>query len=271
VKSHIVFCLCLFAFLVLALSFFASTEAANVGGGVSPIFSQLRLFPQSSTAGTNVIVKPSEATGYALPMEPGLYFSGGAGRWPTVQVMDGVAALSATGVHAAITIPTGTAVYTTVTTGITSPATYRVLSITGSAAAALSAVVVTGTDWAGNTITETITGTGAAKVIGNRPFKTVTAIVVWGVAVPGGATYTIGWDDKLGLYRPIETANTGTALDGDVTQIMTKATAETAWVVTAAAVLPTGAAVDAIYDTVLPETTITAVDGYMICYNASGW
>jgi len=210
-------------------------------------------------------------TDYAIDFGTGLYLTGGAGKLPIVQVMDPVAALSVDGVHAAITIPTGATVTTTVTTAITSPVTYRVLSITGSAAAALSNVVITGTDWAGNTITETITGTGAAKVIGNVAFKTVTQIVVWGVATPGGATYTIGWDDKLGLYRPITVANTGTAKDGDVTEIASKASAGTAWVLTTLNVLPTGAVVNATYNTVQPETTITAADGYMITYNASGW
>ena len=47
------------------------------------------------------------------------------------------------------------------------------------------------------------------------------------MAVPGAETYRVGFGEKLGLYRPI-------AASGDVSQIMTKATADTAWTVTAA-------------------------------------
>jgi len=188
------------------------------------------------------------------------------GKYPCAQVMEGVAALSVDGVHAAIAIPTGVlnTVWTTTTAAITSPAHYRNITITGSAAAALSKVVITGTDWAGNVRVSVITGTGAATVQGQVPFKTVTSIKVGSVAAPGGATYTIGWGDYLGLYRPI-------AADADVTQIMTKVSADTAWTVTAAGALPAGAAVSAANGTVLPETTITAVNGYLITYNAQRW
>jgi hypothetical protein len=217
------------------------------------------------------MTRSSLASDYDIAMPAGMGFTGGMGGYPTVQVMDGVADADPDDVHAAIAIPTGAGESTTVTTGITDPPEYRALSITSAGAAALSDVVITGTDWAGRTQTETITGTGAATVDGNLPFATVTEIVVWGVAAPSGATYTIGFNEKLGLYRDIDDQNTGTALDGDVTQILTKATADTAWTITAAGVLPTGASVNATYNTVDPETTITDVDGYAIFYNACDW
>jgi len=222
-----------------------------VGAGFSSLPSWDTLIRRSTTANQ-------------LTLSMGAGFDGGMGKLPTVQVMDAVADADADDVHAAINIPTGATSTTVVTTSITDPPEYRNISITGSAAAATSNVVIYGTDWAGNAQTETITGTGAATVDGNKPFKTVNMIVVYGVATPGGATYTIGFGEKLGLYRPI-------GATGDVSQIMTKATADTAWTVTAAGALPTGASVNATYNTVDPETTITDADGYMITYNASAW
>jgi len=203
-------------------------------------------------------------TATQIGVGPGIGMVGGLGKLPVVQEMNPVAAAAADSVHAAITIPTGVTAVTTVTTAITHPDVYRTVSITGSAAAALSAVDIEGTKWDGTRQTETITGTGAATVAGNLPFKTVTKIKVHGVATPGGATYTIGCTEKLGLYRPI-------AAVGDVGQIDTIAAAGVAWVVTAGGGLPTGASVSATYDTVDPETTITADDGYLIYYNASAW
>jgi len=188
------------------------------------------------------------------------------GKYPCVQVMDAVPALSAAGVHAAIVLPTGAlnTVWTTTALGITNPSYYRNITITGNDAVCLSNVRITGTDWSDNVRVSVLTGTGAATVQGQVPYKTVTAIAVGSVAVPGGKTYTVGWGDYLGLYRPI-------AADADVTQIALKATAGTAWIVTAAGALPAGAAVSAANGTVLPETTITEADGYMITYNASRW
>ena len=196
-------------------------------------------------------------------VQPGVGLAGGLGKFPCVQVMDAVPALSANGVHAAITIPTGVTGTAVHVDGV-SPTYYRNITITGSGAEALSAVDIEGAKWDGTRQTESITGTGAATVQGLKPFKTVTKIIVRGVAAPNAATYTIGWGDYLGLYRPIAAA-------ADVTQIALKATAGTAWVVTAAGALPAGAAVSATYGTVLPETTITAADGYEITYNASAW
>jgi hypothetical protein len=214
----------------------------------------------ASVGGRNIFTMVSATK---LGMERGVGMSVGLGKIPMVQAMEGVAALDVDGVHAAITIPTYPTV-TTVVTAITDPVHYRNITITGSAANALSAVEIIGTNWADEYQSESITGTGAATVQGLLPFKTVDTIKVSGVAVPAASTYTIGWGDYLGLYRPI-------AADADVTSISLKASAGTAWVVTAAGALPVGAAVSALYDTVLPETTITAVDSYLICYNAEAW
>jgi hypothetical protein len=199
-----------------------------------------------------------------VSMNPGVGLDGGMGKLPIVQVMDAVADADADDVLAATAIPTGASALTVVTASITDPPEYRALTITGSAAAALSVVTIYGTNWADQAQSEAITGTGATTVQGNLPFKTVSMITIAGVATPGGATFSVGFGEKLGLYRPI-------AATGDVSQVMTKATADTAWTVTAAGALPTGAAVDATYNTVDPETTVTNADGYMITYNASAW
>jgi hypothetical protein len=113
---------------------------------------------------------------------------------------DAVAA-STTGVHAAVT-STGSS--QTVTTAITSPAVPRNITATaGGTAGDIKAiqVVVAGTNYDDETITETLpafTVDTAGTVIGSKAFKTVTSITI--PAHDGtGATTSIGWGDKLGL------------------------------------------------------------------------
>lgn len=91
-----------------------------------------------------------------------------------------------------------------VTTGITSPDIPRNLTATaGGTAADVAAVqvTVTGTDYAGNTITETLpafTLNTTGTVTGNKAFRTVTSYSV--PAMDGtGATVAIGTGAKLGL------------------------------------------------------------------------
>jgi len=246
---------------VLAL---ATSASGQLDLDISRWFQKVRTANLEFHGDNFAITKTTDSGDYLIDVQDGMGTTGGLGLYPCSQTMDAVAALSAAGVHAAIVLPTGATATTVETTGITSPVHYRVLSITGNDAVCTSNVVIAGTNWAGQAISETIAGNGAAKVIGNKPFKTVTSITVYGVAVPAGKTYTIGFDDKLGLYRPI-------AATADLVQIELKASAGTAWVITAAGVLPTGAAVSATYDTVLPETTITAVDSYKFLYNAEAW
>jgi len=216
----------------------------------------------------------------SITLDPGLGLGSTSGKLPMVQTFPTVAAAAADSVHAAITIPTGATAYTDVTADITQPDVYRCLSITGSASAALSTVEITGTTWDGSTVTDLLTGTGAATKAGHVAFKTITNIRVWGVATPGGATYTVGCTEALGLYRRI-------AATADVVAIDTVASAGTAWVRTAAGALPTGAAVIAtqvissyetysptnavLASTVDPETSITAADAYIIYYLAKAW
>jgi len=117
-----------------------------------------------------------------------------------IPAADAVAA-STTGVHAAMN-STGTPLV--VTTGITNPAVPRNVTATaGGTATDIKAiqVVVAGTDFADEAITETLpafTVDTAGSVAGNKAFKTITSI-----SVPNhdgnGATTAIGFGDKLGL------------------------------------------------------------------------
>lgn len=103
---------------------------------------------------------------------------------------------SNTAVHAAITLPaTGTL---DVTTGITNPATPRAIRIKGNAASVTGNVVITGTNYNDEAITETIAANGTAAVDGAKAFKTVTKITVPALA-SAGDTISIGFNEKLGL------------------------------------------------------------------------
>lgn len=112
-----------------------------------------------------------------------------------VAAADAVAA-SDTAVHAAITLPTsGT---TSVTTSITNPAVPRALRIKGNAAGITGNVVITGTNFNDEEITETIAANGTTAVDGNKAFKTITQIVV-PARTQASDTISVGFNDKLGL------------------------------------------------------------------------
>ncbi|MBN2447742.1 MAG: right-handed parallel beta-helix repeat-containing protein [Phycisphaerae bacterium] len=89
-----------------------------------------------------------------------------------------------------------------VTSGITNPSTYRVLTATGSATTTSSQKVhIIGTDWAGNIITDRIALNGSNTVLGSKAFATVTKLIL-----PVGAleqSVAIGTSDYLGLYMPL--------------------------------------------------------------------
>ena len=119
-----------------------------------------------------------------------------------LQISDvqGVAA-AADGVHAAIT---GSATAeTTVTTDITNPPCPRNLTVTPDGTTtdvAAGDVVITGTNYANQVISEsfTFTADAAAAVVGVKAFKTVTSILVHqqdGAA----ATFTVGFGELIGL------------------------------------------------------------------------
>lgn len=82
-------------------------------------------------------------------------------------------AASSTGVHAAMNLG---AAAQAVTTGITNPAVPRNIRVDGNVAGINNVVKITGTNYAGEVITEDITPNGTDAVDGNLAFKTVTKI-----------------------------------------------------------------------------------------------
>lgn len=88
-----------------------------------------------------------------------------------------------------------------VTSGITDPDVPRNLTITGNAGGIAGDVVITGTDYEGVTLTETIALSGTSTVVGSKAFKTVTSINFPAKTNGSGDTVAIGTGAKLGLSR----------------------------------------------------------------------
>jgi len=105
------------------------------------------------------------------------------------------AAVSNTAVLASTTL---TAQIQTITTGITNPDVVRNVAAKGAIATSTGSVVVTGTDYAGNSISETITLSGTTVVAGLKAFATVTQIVL-PVTSGAGDGVSVGIGSKLGL------------------------------------------------------------------------
>jgi len=136
--------------------------------------------------------------------------------WSTTQAV----AASDTGVHAAVAL---TAEAQAVTTVITNPVVPRSIRIKGNAAGIAGNVVITGTNYVGAAITETIALNGATAVEGTKAFKTVTKIDLPVETHAGTDTVSVGWGDKLGL--PCKLAhNTVLAAYHDNTKEATAAT-----------------------------------------------
>lgn len=111
-----------------------------------------------------------------------------------VSAADAVAA-SDNAVHAAIAL---TEEAQEITTNITNPGVPRALRIKGNQAGVAGNVEIEGTNYAGETITETIAANGANAVEGSKAFKTITKITV-PVLVGAGDSISVGFNDKLGL------------------------------------------------------------------------
>jgi hypothetical protein len=88
---------------------------------------------------------------------------------------------------------------TLVTTGITQPDVPRNVTVTGNGAAVAGNVVITGTNAVGEVITETIAAAGAATVVGNKAFASVTSILLPAYAVANTERIRVGTGAKLGL------------------------------------------------------------------------
>lgn len=114
-----------------------------------------------------------------------------------------------TAVHAAVT---DTGSQQVITTGFTNPSVPRnLIAVAGGTAGDVKAiqVIVDGTDFAGNAISETLpafTVNTPGTVTGSKAFKTVTAMTI--PAHDGtGATTSLGFGEKLGLPDKL-TSNT---------------------------------------------------------------
>lgn len=112
-----------------------------------------------------------------------------------IAAADAVGASNTT-VHAAISLA---AEAQEITTGITNPAVPRSIIVKGNAAGIAGDVVIHGTNYAGETISETIALNGATAVEGNKAFKTVTKIDLPAETHAGTDTVSIGRGEKLGL------------------------------------------------------------------------
>lgn len=137
------------------------------------------------------------------------------------------AAASATAVLAATAL---TAEAQAITTGITNPAVPRSLTVKGNAAGITGNVVITGTNYAGAVITETIALNGATAVEGAKAFKTVTKIDLPVEVNTGTDTVSVGTGTKLGLpwllpHNTVLAAYLDNAKEGTAPTVTVSATA----------------------------------------------
>ncbi len=136
-----------------------------------------------------------------------------------------VNAASDTAIHSGIQL---TGSEQEITTGITNPDAYRALQVTGVGTWSGSAdVFVIGTNLAGDAITEKFTITSLqTNVIGKKPFKTVTKIIVPAAQQGQSQTIKVGTTDKLGLSSPVSATSDvlqWSKVSGSAWQIQTSA------------------------------------------------
>lgn len=117
-------------------------------------------------------------------------------------------AKSNTAVHLAIPL-TAAAAGQDITAGITNPAVPRNAIVKGNAAGVAGDVVLTGTDYLGETITETLALNGTAAVEGSKAFASYTSIHVPPEVHAGTDTVSVGFGDKLGLPRRLSMNTVG--------------------------------------------------------------
>lgn len=113
------------------------------------------------------------------------------------------AAVSATATHAAIALTNQA--QAGIATGIVQPDVPRNITIKGNAAGNAGNVTIHGTNVADEVITETIALNGATEVVGNKIFKTVTAIDLPAETHAGTDTVSLGRGGKIGLYHKLAT------------------------------------------------------------------
>ncbi len=97
-----------------------------------------------------------------------------------------------------------TAAAQTITTDIANPAVPRSLRVKGNAAGITGNVVITGTNYAGETITETVALSGSDAVETTKAFNTITSIALPIETHAGADTVSVGVGNKLGLPFKLE-------------------------------------------------------------------
>lgn len=198
-----------------------------------------------ATSATNAII--SGSTGYTSPY----------GAISIVQKTGVVQASTATATLGATAL-TAAAGGQDIVAGITNPDVPRNVTALGNAAGIVGNVVVTGTNWAGETITDTIALNGANEVPGVKAFVTVTKVHLPPETHAGTDTVSIGRGNCLGLQRPIAAA-------GSVIEVARKAVAAAEYTIEATGTVSvTNGTVD--------QSGVGAIvndDRFEITYNAS--
>jgi hypothetical protein len=103
----------------------------------------------------------------------------------------------------------------TILTGITNPDVPRNVTYKGALSTSTGNVTVTGTDFAGNAITETVSLSGTTVVAGSKAFTTITEIDL-PVSSGSGDTVSIGIGTKLGLPFTLSKNTVRTAYNNNV-------------------------------------------------------
>ena len=116
-----------------------------------------------------------------------------------------------------------------ITEGVINPAIPRALRIKGNAAGIVGNVVITGTNYAGEAITETIALNGSTAVNGAKAFSTV-ANVLFPARNAAGNTVSVGFNDVLGLpyklaHNTVLKAYLDNVLEATAPTVTTSATA----------------------------------------------
>ena len=221
-----------------------TTPGAIAAGDATTTAGVLQL-GDGATSATNAML--SGLTGYTSPY----------GAISIVQKTGVVQASTATYVLGATAL-TADAGGQDIVVGITNPDVPRNVTATANAAGCAGDVVVTGTNWAGQVITETIALAGAAEIAGVKAFTTVTAVHLPPETHAGTDTVSIGVGNCLGLQRPIAAA-------GDVVEVARKATAAAEYTIEATGTV-------SVANGTVDQSGVGAIvndDRFEITYNAS--
>lgn len=128
----------------------------------------------------------------------------GSGAIAVVHLQETAPAIgTATATHAAIALTSSTQ---TVSTGFTQPDFPRCLSIKGNASGNAGNVVIHGTNYNDEVISDTIALNGSTEVLGVKAFKTITSVDLPAETHAGTDTVSIGRSDRIGLYYSVTNA-----------------------------------------------------------------